>query len=270
MQTDTPAVKQDLSAQQVPADNGQKPVFGLPPEENPDTQPIIDESGSDADPADTQSRENKYIPYSRFREVIDERNKLREQLAGYESNPGQDYNNPNGSPDPLTDDEINMLWAQNPSYAAKVMFAQTISEFFENNRRKNESVAIALEQYPEIADSNHELSITARNIIQKEMPHLRTTPDGIRIATEIAAARYYKNQYENILKSRSNQLKNLEANRLAGLKGAFMEHSAPSLPKSYHDCLSADEQRIAAMMGVPVESYVEQKCKSNKLGGKNL
>lgn len=270
MQNDTPAVKQDQQAHLSPAENGQNPVFGLPPEENDGSQ----ETGSCPEQEtlrqeDNQLRDKKNIPYSRFREVIDERNRLREKLDSYENRPEFGHDKLTGAPEPLSDEEMNQLWEQNPSCAAKVMFAQTISEFFENNRRKNESVSTALRQYPELLDSDHEISLTARDIIQHEMPHLRSNPDGIRIAAEMAAARYYKSQYEKMLKSQSNYMKNLHANRIAGTKGAFLENPAPPMARSYHDCLSAEEQRVAGLMGVPAESYAAQKRNSNRFGGKN-
>lgn len=210
-------------------------------------QPLSEENGK------------RYIPYTRFKEVIDERNQLREQIGSIKPKSVKQENRLSHESVQLTDDELNMLWDQNPVQAAKLMFSNMFSVLQDNERRRDECFARTLSRYPELADSNHEISRLTRQIITDELPDLLNDPRGVSIAAEIAAARYYKDQFGKITRRKNLSKQELEATRQANVRGAFVEHGTYPKRKTFHDGLSSEEQRIANLMGVPLESYARNK-----------
>ncbi|RJP57894.1 MAG: hypothetical protein C4541_09140 [Candidatus Auribacter fodinae] len=207
---------------------------------------------------ETHQPDKHTIPYSRFKEVIDERNRLREELA---SNQNKDSrNNPQ-----LSDEELNYLWDENPSHAAKLMFSELMRDMRSREAARDEHLSKTLERYPELRDTNHAILHLAKEIISVEMPELKSDPRGLAIAAEIAAGRYYRDQFTGNTRESDSALRTLEATRTANLRYVPGTAGLQTGSVRKHDALSADEQRIARMMGVPVDQYVNNK--RNKKGG---
>ncbi|MCB1195005.1 hypothetical protein KDK77_02365 [bacterium] len=228
-------------------------------------EPAVPSGDQSEHQQDSIGKEPKYIPYSRFKEVIDERNRLRNQMQECSATQPE----PEAlsvAEDEISDEEINVLWQQNPAQAARLAFAQM--NIKENNRKRltQQSLYETYQRYPELADPTHELPRMAKDIICREVPELRHNPRGLSIAVEMAAARFYRGQYEKMAQDTGLSRKGLEATRSANLKNAFMETAGYGATPSYHNCLSSDEQRIAQLMGVPTESYMKNKRKT--WGGK--
>ena len=223
---------------------------------------ILKPESNKNDEAEDVSKEfvpdKKYVPYSRFKEVIDQRNSLREQVEEIK-NMDRDMVLKEG---PIGDDDLNDMWHHNPAQAAKITFSKIILELDEKNKIATKSLENTLQRYPELNEANHEFTQLTSNIICKEMPELLSEPEGISIAAEIAAARYYREKYHQLADNKKVSLQDLEATRAANLKNAHIELG--SKPKGFgqHDALNSSEQRIAKLMGVPLDKYV--KYKSNK------
>ena len=209
---------------------------------------------------DNQSDKNEFgsIPYKRFKEVIDERNRLRGRLESLTSS--ADTPDERG----VSDEELEMLWKNNPLQAARATFAQIVSRASEDNRIKNESLNHAIEKYPELADPQSNLIGQAKAILHEEIPVLREIPSGLAIAAELAAARYYKTCYNDLARKYGESIKGFEATREANLRNTHIEYGARPVVKDYGDGLNSDEQRVAALMGVPLKDYAKQKSVHNK------
>ncbi len=232
---------------------------GLPEDHNS----VSNLDNAEPDRAESNSHQTNLIPYSRFKEVIDERNELRKKL---DSVPVQLNSTPVNLHNSISDSELNLLWDENPAQAARIMFSSMFEQNREKERRTDQYLEQTIARYPELADPNHEIISLAREIITAEMPDLSSDPRGLSIATELAAARYYRDRYTTLEKNTNLSLKSLEATRSANLKNAFMEHGNNAPLKSSHASLSAEETHIAAMMGISPNDYAHQK--RNKKGGK--
>jgi len=222
-----------------------------------DTHQII-AADEDSQQPDSHLPDRHTIPYSRFKEVIDERNRLREELAA-------NQNKASRITAQLSDEELNYLWDENPSQAAKLMFSDLMRDMRTRESARDEYLSQTLERYPELQDTNHAILHLAKDILSVEMPDLKSDPRGLAIATEIAAARYYREQVTDNGPEHDEALRALEATRSANLRSVPGTAGLQTGPLRKHDSLSADEQRIARMMGVPVDQYV--KNKRNKKGG---
>lgn len=209
---------------------------------------------------ENQSDKNEFgaIPYKRFKEVIDERNKLRDKLESQTSQPNYTDN------DFISDEELKMIWQTNPLQAARATFAQIISSINEDNRIKNESLNNTIKKYPELADPQSDLISKAKSILDDEMPALRDIPSGLAVAAELAAARYYKKQYNRLAGKYNDSLKGFEATREANLRNTHIEYGSRPVIKDFGNALNSDEQRVAALMGVPIKDYIKQKSTHNK------
>lgn len=224
------------------------------PQPSDDTE--FAQDGASPDDSSSEPREPASIPYKRFKEVIGERNRLREKLENMQRNPGE-----SAGPyaDMYSDDELNTMFRDNPAMAAKTVFSQFMSHVSEMNRIKDRSLGEAIRRYPELSDPNSQVAQMARSILNDEVPDLHNLPQGPAIAAEIAAARYYKDEYQKLAGKHGINLKSLEATRSANLRNAHMEHGSTAPARSYGEALNADEQRVAKLMGVPMTSYAQHK-----------
>ena len=242
------------------ADNKKpEPVDGEP--QSPDQNDVTPAKPDEDIYPDNQADKNEFgaIPYKRFKEVIDERNKLREKI---ESGTGRhDYP---AEEDFISDDELQSLWQSNPLQAARATFAQIVSRVNEDNRVKNESLNNTIHKYPELADPQTDLIGQAKSILHEEMPSLREIPSGLAIAAELAAARHYRNLYNNIARKYGESVKGFEATREANLRNKHIEYGAPAVIKNYGGALNSQEQRVASLMGVPLKDYAKQKSTRTK------
>ena len=210
------------------------------------------------DAAQPDGKEPSSIPYKRFKEVISERNKLRDQIDSLQRMQDQQPQ-PNPYLDMYSDEELSMLFRENPVEATKTVFSQFLTHIQESNRLKDQSLGQAIERYPEIADPQSPVAQMARSILSSEIPDLHDLPQGPAIAAEIAAARYYKDQYQQLARKQGINLQSLEATRNANLRNAHMEHSGNNVDRSYGPALSSEEQRVAKLMGVPSTNYARYK-----------
>ncbi|MDX9703864.1 MAG: hypothetical protein RBU23_12605 [Candidatus Auribacterota bacterium] len=242
------------------------PVAGspLPVDEEPQSSYTRDKTDHEHNPQPDEpaheGKEPSMIPYKRFKEVIGERNKLRDMMDQLKRNVPERENPYNAM---YSDDELNMLFRDNPVEAAKTVFSQIMTHVQEVNRVKDQSLAQAIQRYPELTDPNCELTQTAQSILNSEIPDLRSIPQGTAIAAEMAAARYYKDQYQQIARKHGINLQSMEATRNANLRSAHMEHNSHNADRSCGQALSAEEQRVAKLMGVAPSQYAAQKSSTN-------
>lgn len=204
-----------------------------------------------------QSGAGQYIPYARFKEVIDERNRLRQCVAEHE----QAEHIPDDNPLEISETEMNYLWDENPSQAARIMFDSILDEKQNRRRQCDMHLAKTIERYPELADTNSEILKTARTIVHDEMPHLKHDPRGLAIAAELAVARHSRTRtrHDDLSDPSSLTRRQLEATRAANLKQVRNPGQTPPLTPRYYDSLSSDEQDVARKMGVPIEEYCKHK-----------
>ncbi len=259
---DTPA--EIVQKNPEPAAGSPLPVNEEP--QSPDHFGIADTDSIDLDQPDTPQPDGKEppaIPYKRFKEVISERNKLRDQIDSLQRTQDQQQPKPNPYLDMYSEEELTALFRENPVEATKTVFSQFLTHLQETNRIKDQSLGQAIERYPELTDPQSPVAQMARSILSSEIPDLHNIPQGPAIAAEIAAARYYKDQYQQLARKQGINLQSLEATRNANLRNAHMEHNADTVDRSHATALSAEEQRVAKLMGVPSPNYARYKRDNN-------
>lgn len=254
------AVRSSDSASENPAVKQTEPDTALV--QTPQNNLCLDLSPDKTVQSEQTIKENQRVPYNRFKEVIDERNQLREELDSLAPTQPVSQNQPEHKNETLSEDKLNLMWDENPSHTMKVMFSQMVSDIQKNERLSDRYLSETIDRYPEITDSNHQMAIMTKEILHNEIPEMMSDPKGISIAVELAAARYYKNRLDNMEETAG--FKNLEATRSINLKNAYIEHGSKTSSKKRYSALSAQEQHIAKMMGVPLDKYATQKTQRGR------